>query len=306
MKKKINTKTAILLVGVAVYLLFFTSCATTKFTKFNTPQTVKEHGYHIYDDYFAFSNLDELKNQRFIFVRLYNPVYKQSFSTGSILQTGINLVEINKIAASHASIGFSLKDDFYGLTLYARPQFKVEHCTEPRKNEYMRQCKPFKSIQTVIGLKVTEKEYQAVLDMVTDFLINQNLTYDVTKNFQMAGYTIGRKMNSLATGQTEIFCPYIEGAQVASLHNTEEKSFDKLKKYKFVCSTLVSYILYQCVDSYRNYIDLNNLDWNNVGPSDLINFDGFKVMFTSTWVHYNRAAEEYLKSKKALVDFIDK
>ncbi|MBQ5471989.1 MAG: hypothetical protein IIT58_08320, partial [Treponema sp.] len=206
------------------------------------------------------------------------------------------------INASHASIGFSLKDDFYGLTLFARPQFKVEHCMEPRKNEYMRQCKISKSIQTVLGLKVTEEEYQNVLDMVSDFLINQNVVYDVSKNFQMALYTTGRKVNSMMTGKKSKPCPYAEGAEIAP-HKIEE--LDLNKQYKFVCSTLISYILYNCVNSYRNYIDLNGLEWNNIGPSDFINFSEFKVMFSSTWIKYNRAAEKYLDSKQALKDFMD-
>ena len=304
MKTKSNLKAGKISFGMVLSVLVFiaTGCTTTRFTRLNTSKSLSDNGYHIFEDSFTFSNIEELKNQRFIFLRLYNPVYKRAFSSGSILQAGINIVEVNDINASHASIGFSLKDDFYGLTLFSRPQFKVEHCMEPRKNEYMRQCKITKSIQTVLGLKVTEEEYQNVLDMVSDFLINQNVVYDVSKNFQMALYTTGRKVNSMMTGKKSKPCPYAEGAEIAP-HKIEE--LDLNKQYKFVCSTLISYILYNCVNSYRNYIDLNGLEWNNIGPSDFINFSEFKVMFSSTWIKYNRAAEKYLDSKQALKDFMD-
>ena len=288
---------------LSLLLFFITSCATTKNIRINSSKTLDEEQVLIYDQPFYFSSKEELKNNRYIFIRLYNPVYKQSWSSGSILQKGINIVEVNNISASHAALGFSLKDDFYGLTYFARPNLKVEHCTETWKNEYMKSCKPKKSMQTVLGLKVSIAEYEKVLDLVRDFLMNQNITYDLSKNFQMAMLTIGRKVNSIKTGSVQQGNNFADGAETPAIVDSEV--YDKEKKYNLVCSTFISYVLYNCVESYRNWIDLNNYDWNNIGPSDFINFPELKVMFSSTWSKYNHAAEKYIESKKAIADFLE-
>lgn len=283
--------------------IFITGCATTKSVKINSRKSLNDDEVFVNEEPYYFQSKEELLNSRYIFIRLYHPVYKRPWSSGSILQKGIDIVEVNNIEASHAAIGFSLKDEFYGLTLFAKPNLKVEHCTDTYKNEYMRACKPHKSLQTVLGLKVTVEEYEKIQSQLYKFLEEQNISYDVTKNFQMAMLTIGRKVNSMVTGTVNYGDNFPEGAETISYKITP--AVEKKEKYLFVCSTFISYILYNSVKSYRNWIDLNGFDWNNIGPSDFINFKEFKVLFSSTWRNYNKAANAFLENKEWFKIFLE-
>lgn len=185
--KKMNLKRLLFASLVAFALVFVSSCASSpKPVKLNTKESLEGEDFRI------FSVPDESSD--YIYLRIYNPYYWRKLSGGSIIQAGINLVEIKPIMTSHVAIGFELDDEFYGLTAYARPNLSVEECSNIKSNRYMKQCDPKKSLQTVLAIKVSPEEKEAARKTVLFCSENNLVRYDTAQNFRIASREINKKV----------------------------------------------------------------------------------------------------------------
>lgn len=185
--KKVDFKKLVFALFVAFALVFVSSCASSpKPVKLNTKESLEGEDFRI------FSVPDE--NADYIYLRIYNPYYWRKLSGGSIIQAGINLVEIKPIMTSHVALGFELDDEFYGLTAYARPNLSVEECSNTKSNRYMRQCDPKKSLQTVLAMKVSPEEKEAARKTVLYCSENNLVRYDTAQNFRIASREINKKV----------------------------------------------------------------------------------------------------------------
>lgn len=185
--KKIDLKRLLFASFVAFALVFVSSCASSpKPVKLNTKESLEGEDFRI------FSVPDE--NSDYIYLRIYNPYCWRKLSGGSIIQAGINLVEIKPIMTSHVAIGFGLDDEFYGLTAYARPNLSVEECSNIKSNRYMKQCDPKKSLQTVLAIKVSPEEKEAARKTVLFCSENNLVRYDTAQNFRIASREINKKV----------------------------------------------------------------------------------------------------------------
>lgn len=185
--KKMNLKRLLFASLIVFALVFVSSCASSpKPVKLNTKESLEGEDFRI------FSVPDE--NSDYIYLRIYNPYYWRKLSGGSIIQAGINLVEIKPIMTSHVAIGFGLDDEFYGLTAYARPNLSVEECSNIKSNRYMKQCDPKKSLQTVLAIKVSPEEKAAARKTVLFCAENNLVKYDTAQNFRIASREINKKV----------------------------------------------------------------------------------------------------------------
>ena len=74
-----------------------------------------------YDNLYNLLSIENNKDKKYyVFIRLYDCVYKNKLSPGAILDKGIKLVsteiESLNLKYNHASINYNLNDMFYGLT----------------------------------------------------------------------------------------------------------------------------------------------------------------------------------------------
>ena len=279
--------------------LLLTGCSSTKKVRENTWKFLEQnnesiHYYNYYDEFRAPTE-NEIQDEnsveekrKFLFLRLYNP--HSSFNIGSnLLQKGIEITETHDTSGSHLSIGFDLTDNFYGLTLYAKPNLKIEHCTDTSTNEYMKSCNPKKSLQTTYALEVSQNEYYTAYAWVKRKAELETAHYDVSENFKIAGALLSSNPNSKKTDKPL----------------TQEEEFAEFEKMnKFVCSTFICHVLYSSVDDIRNYMNENLIDPDYTTPTDVISMPGVKQLFTSNWNDFNIAAQNFVQMNPIFLDYL--
>lgn len=226
--------------------------------------------------------LNSEKENKFIFLRLYQPCYDNPFCVENILKVCIGSVDVAPEPISHSAISFDLNDSFYGLTTAGKRDLKLESCTDILANPYMKKCNKFKSIQITYAIKVTEEEYEKAKELVEEYYDNPKTKYAVSKNFKIAGNGVKRK----------IFYNDEEKKFGGKPQKTADETF-KDDKYDFVCSSFVAYILANSVESIKEYFSEKQIDYNYVMPSDLAEIPGMVKLFKSTWVDYSIAARAY-------------
>lgn len=230
--------------------------------------------------------------QRYIFIRLYDPNYSDPLYIANLLQGGIALTEVNPENVSHASIGFDLSDYFFGLTSGGRYNLKIERCTDVASNDYMSKCDPVKSIQSTYAIAVTQEEYEKAYNLILKNLNNKQLKYAAVQNVRIAGYSVRRK-----------FFTEEEQQQLGS-EQLEDKLYDAKKTFKeyvkspladkrFVCSSFVAWVLDNSVERVSNFFDAHKTNYKFITPSDLPHIDGVEFLFSSTWADFDNAAKEF-------------
>ncbi len=270
-------------------LLLFASCQSTKFVD-NRSQIMadgleinaSDDAFKIYDSGFS---KEDFNDGKFLFMRLYLPNYDNKASSVNMLKKLITVVDPNPEEASHSSIGFSLADDFYGLTLYSASDLKRESCEKPEENLYMKLCNPYTSTQTTMALKVTDEEYEAARKLLEKDFAEQKVKYWPSKNLTVGIDSLKRK--KLPRSKAKLGGRDLKKGYIPS---------DK-KETHFVCSTYLAYVLQKCVKSVDEFFKARNIGYDKIGPTDLYYIPGFKILFCSTWVDYKIAAAEFIQAE---------
>lgn len=138
-----------------------------------------------------------IDGKTFLFVRTYNPHYNNPLCIENILKGLINLVEVNDTVASHVALGFSLEDDFWGLTIKKgegiNQNLTPEHCTDSSNNLYMQKCDMEKSWQTTYALTVTKDEFDTARKITERYANDPEMRYTVGANLKIAGFELKRR-----------------------------------------------------------------------------------------------------------------
>lgn len=263
-----------------VVLFALSSCRTTN--SLSIADAEAEGLYDILDE--ASSPAPDENGNRYLFIRLYDPVYKNPFYMSTFLKIGIAAVEVHPLKLSHASLGFDLTDNFFGLTLMPRPMLNDEQCTDAPANEFMKQCKMDKSSQTTFSLTVRSDEYDKAKSVIGKY---KDAKYSTGKVVQSGIKSIGRKMfHTKKNRGLETTLDTRKGtAKVAQKMD---------KKRKFTCSSFVAFVLYNSVDSITEYFDEHKTNLNYVSVTDLAYLPGVTEMFSSSWEDFNIAAAHYV------------
>ena len=287
--------------------LLFVSCRSTKFVDERTQImsdgleiNASDDIFKIYDTAFlpesprgsGDSSSKNGEDKKYIFMRLYYPDYDNKASSVNMLKKMIVLADPNPELASHSSIAFNLEDDYYGLTLYSRKDLKKESCENPEDNLYMKLCNPYRSVQTTLAIQVTDQEYEAAKKMLEKDFAEQKVKYWATKNV-LVGWE-GFKRKRLPRSKSVL------GGQ-----DKKKGYIDSNKKQKhFVCSTYLAYVLQCCVKKVDDFFRDRNVSYQIVSPTDLYYIPGLKVLFTSTWVDYKIAAQEFVRSAPVFAKYL--
>lgn len=276
----------VLSVTFSIFILStFTGCRSTQVEDVavceaskNVIHDSKDKVFKIYE----YSEAEEFPLEgRYIFIRLYQPYYDNPFCVENFLNNCIKFVDVSTEFASHAAIGFSLDDNFYGLTSSNKNHnLEIESCTYAGTNEYMRKCNPYKSVEITYVLKVTDEEYENVKAIVEGYYNNPETKYDVSLNMKIAGRSMKRKF----------FWPQKEKSFAVHNDDNPDSTFE-MNRYNFVCSSFIAYVLANSVQSIHDYFVENQIDSNYVVPSDIQYFPGMKKLFKTTWVDYNIGAK---------------
>ena len=298
----------------ALIFVFFASCQTTKFVDERTQImsdgleiNASDEAFKIYDADFssaeksgaasiasesAESSAASSSEKKYIFMRLYLPEYDNKASSVNMLKHLIVLADPNPEVASHSSISFGLDDDFYGLTLYSRSDLKKESCEKPESNLYMKLCNPYLSEQTTLAIEVEPDEYEAAKKMLEKDFAEQKVKYWATKNLIVGAQGFKRKRLPFSKGR-------LGGQDLKKGYIPSSK-----KQKRFVCSTYLAYVLQSCVKKVDDYFKARNISYQIISPTDLYYIPGFKILFKSTWVDYNVAAQEFVHSQPRFAKYL--
>ncbi|WP_288716436.1 hypothetical protein [uncultured Treponema sp.] len=267
-------------------------CASTKNIRENTWKYLEENheSVHLYPYPNDTTSVSAPFSEKYLFLRLYNPHAKYNIGT-VILQKGLEFTERHAVSGSHIAIGFDLTDSFYGLTLYAKPNLKIEQCTDTSTNEFMKSCDPEKSLQTTFAIPVSKEEYELAAEWMKHKFETQSANYSISDNFKMAGVALKRKSKP--------------DAKKAKHPQSQEEEFQEFEEMnKFVCSTFVCHVLFSSVDSIRNYMNENLIDPNYAMPTDIVTMPGVHKLFTSSWQDYNTAAGQFVMHNPEFAEYV--
>jgi len=285
---------------IFLFALLFQSCKTTSSITREAfePNAPEENPFILAHDV-VFPEIEG--DYKYIFFRLYNPAYKNPFYIANILKGGISATKVEAGPdLSHASINFTLDDNYYGLTLGGKHQLAEEECTLPQNNKYMKNCDPEKSEQITYALKVTEEEYEETKKFVEHYAESTDIKYASGLNFKIALFSIKRKFFTPKDEKEFGSVIYPNGADNIKVDIENE---DELLN-NFVCSTFIGYVLYNNVESVSNFFDENNIKYEYLNVTEIALIPGIVPLFYSNWDNYDEAAKAFVEEYPEFSDYL--
>ena len=278
------------LIIILLVSLSFQSCKTTRsIAKETIEPNAPDDAPFIVAHNVVFPEIEG--NYKYIFFRLYNPAYKNPLYIANVLKGGISITRTENVPdVSHASINFSLDDNYFGLKLGGEFPLEVEECTIPDNNEYMKKCDTEKSEQITYALKVTEEEYEKTKAFVEHYVNSDNVKYNTALNFKIALFSIKRKFFTPKQNQQFGSLIYPEDVYNQKVNLDDDADTPNL----FVCSTFVGYVLYNNVESVSKFFDENNIKYEYLNVSDISMIPGITPIFYSNWDNYLEAASAFV------------
>ena len=251
------------------------------------------------------------KPYKYIFLRLYDVEYSSALDPTNILKLGITCTEVADIRVSHASINFSLDDNFYALSAGGKYQVARESCMNTDSNKFMKKSNPETSNQITFALKVYEQEYYNTKKFVEEYAKNPDIKYDVLQNFKIAKFATKRKFftdpdqqafgevkypekNGLRIYLQEHLRDHLHGHIPEGMEISEAGLSDDEAK-EFVCSTFVAYSLMKNIGWLNKWFEDNKIDYNYVTVSDLSSIPGVVKLFSSKFYEYDEAVGLFLE-----------
>lgn len=235
----------------------------------------------------------EENNQKYIFVRLYNPKYVTRGIGKDFLQFGQKITADKnwKVISAHAAIALNLKDNFYGLSIVdGDPHLKVERCSGYGKGYITpKEFDLEKSEYTVIGFKCTDEEYNIAKKEISNAFYGKTVKFDpVFAGLNMTLYSIGRKIKQMLGKSKESL-----GDLSKSDVTVTKEDIDTIK---LICSTFVASVLFTSIKSLKAHFEKkeNRKKGKYVSPSDIANFPGAKILFSGKFNTYSKDAKAFV------------
>ena len=265
------------------------------------------------------------KENKYIFVRLYNSKYKDKNIGTGFLAFGQRVTASSKwkVISSHAAIALNLQDKFYGMSIIdGDPTLKIEQCSETHKYAQTPYAKTSssalnkgfindesvdleKSTYHVYAFKCTTAEYNAAKEKIAKAFYKKNVVFDTAfAGINMTMYSIGRKIKELLKGER---CKAEEASGVIHKYDADKHpSEDDMKTIKKICSTFCAYVLCTSIKKLGDYFAKpeNQKAGKYVSPSDLANFPGAIDCFHGRFCDYEKDARAFVKEHPEFKKYI--
>lgn len=231
----------------------------------------------------------DIENPYYIFFRLYDVEYINPLSPSSILKFGVDTTEIYDIHASHVSINFSLKDNFYGLTSGGKYQLAIESCTNSKANKFTKLCNPITSNQITYAIAVTKEEWENTKTFVEDYASSTDTRFSIIQDFKIAKFATVRKFFTDKEKQPFGNMTYPKDRY----YNLKKKVMGVKKENHFICSSFIAYSLISNVQKIKDWFDEKKINYRYVNVTDVVNIPGCQRLFSSKFNEYNKATTEF-------------
>lgn len=271
----------------AMLFLAVCSCATTK------SANVENHIEDPDDIFDVIPSADPDGGDKYLFLRLYDTVYKNPLYVSNLLKLGIKMTEVNGMKVSHSSVGFDLNDNFFGLTMLARPMLSLEHCGDVSTNKFMKECDPQKSTQITYAIKVTPEEYNRAKEVLIE---NREARYTIERLMAVSARSIRRGwFTSKAKRGMAVSCKTRKSYEEILKRDVAQK--------EFICSSFIAYVFYRSVDDIKNFFEENKISWHYITVSDLALLPGMERLFDSSWAGFDEAARDFALSREEFTPY---
>lgn len=222
-----------------------------------------------YDNLYNLLSTENNKDKKYyVFIRLYDCVYKNKFSPGAILDHGIKLVSTEikglNLKYNHASINYNLNDMFYGLTAVGGDfSLKFETCGSEGKtgNVFIDSCDKTKSKFSIFYSEISYSDFKKLGKILS--ISKDTVKYNCFLNLRVGAHLIVEKIKNMFFNKS----------------NEDLKS--TLSKYQ-ICSTFCAFVLKQ-LNKFEKYIS----DEKVYDPDSLVNKLHLTHLCSGTWDEYN-------------------
>ena len=232
------------------------------------------------------------KNEKYVFIRLYNSVYKNGgFMTtfGKVIKNLTGTVNDAVGGYTHAAISYKLTDDFFGLTSKGKGEkfgLKRESVLTP-KDEFTKSVDINKSQWSVYALPVSLIEYEKVKKFLELEIKDKKLAYGSFNLLLQAIDRIGKNI--------------ILKKEISSEDVPQDDMIGR--KEILVCSTFVAYTLCACTN-YKHIFKRYGLDYNYISPNDLASIPGAKFLCSGYHKDYNKLIKEFVNKNKEFNEYL--
>lgn len=238
--------------------------------------------------------------ERYIFVRLYDPKYAKAGLASKTLQFGQNITADKnwKVISAHAAIALNLKDAFYGLTVVnGDPTLKIEKCQGAPDN-YINS-KDFDlaaSKYYVYGFKCSVEEYNHARQMIAQSYNTKNVVFDTAfAGVTMTFYSINRKIKQFLFNSNDKNKSGEGSLGVIRKDSFKAPDSGEVNVVKKICSTFVASVLIGSIKKLKDYYNQSKhkKESKYVSPSDIASFPGAKRLFSGFYNTYVNDARQY-------------
>lgn len=238
--------------------------------------------------------------ERYIFVRLYDPKYAHAGIGSKALQFGQNITADKrwKVISAHAAIALNLKDAFYGLTIAGGdPTLKVEKCQGAPDNYINANDFDLKTSKYyVYGFKCDVQEYSHARQMIAQSFNTKNVIFDpMFAGVRMTFYSIARKIKQFLFDHEKKKKSGEGSLGVIRKDSYNQPTGEEVTTVKKICSTFVASVLIGSINKLKEYYSQSKhkKESKYVSPSDIASFPGAKRLFSGFYANYTADAKKY-------------
>ena len=238
-----------------------------------------------YDNLYNLLSIENNKDKKYyVFIRLYDCVYKNKLSPGAILDKGIKLVsteiESLNLKYNHASINYNLNDMFYGLTAAGGDfSLKFETCGSKEKtgNVFIDSCDKTTSKFSIFYSEISYSDFKKLCNILN--ASKDTVKYDCFLNIRVSTHLIIEKIKNMFFKKS---------------NETLKSTFSKYQ----VCSTFCAFVLKQ-LSKFEKYIS----DEKVYDPDSLVNKLHLTHLCSGTWNEYNDKIKDVISKNKQMKEY---
>lgn len=247
-------------------------------------------------------NNGEEKYQKYVFIRLYSANYKTSLHSIAlnILKMGIS---IKKKASdgkvyTHAAIGTTLNDEFYGLTTGGSKALKIEKCinNNPKQCPHMSDYDTSKSHFSVFAIPISDKDYETLKEVLKASSESNKMAYSIASTFKIGAHIKDEASKNIKTSEEYL-------VSTKKIDNIVKK----LENESIVCSTFIASVLEKSVPKLRSHFASNKINVHYITPNGLTRLPGIKkIIDFQIFDDYNKSVEKLIESDQKFKYFYTK
>ena len=287
--KKIN----LLCLSVLVFLFF--SCASRKEVPIRAEYVETESGAFISK---ALKFNGDYKNEKYIFLRLYNVYYSDDYQIGNLLKAAISVLgpAEDGLLYTHVAISDKLADNFVGMTTGGQNNAKYESVMQPEKNRYLASNDKYRSTCTVIAIPCSAIDYENCKKLIEySALPDSRFYFGITDIIGICGIRASnkRKTKSYSLKSTAVKDP----EPVLSPQ-------DEFKSHVYCCSAYCAYILIHGIQRYKDYAEATHFSPRGVTPADLYSIQGAQWLFNCHYLDYEQTLKEFIEAYPEFAEYL--